>query len=95
MLKHTTIEMGYDDQSNWCNYDISRRCYDFLDLLLQEWQTHSLERWELVFLQSKMLKGAFTSSFIIHISMVYKGYAPLLFISQAHSSSGWEHQEGN
>lgn len=26
---------------------ISRRCYDFLDLLLQEWQTHSLERWEL------------------------------------------------
>lgn len=22
----------------------SRRCYDFLDLLLQEWQTHSLER---------------------------------------------------
>lgn len=23
---------------------ISRRCYDFLDLLLQEWQTHSLER---------------------------------------------------
>lgn len=24
----------------------SRRCYDFLDLLLQEWQTHSLERWD-------------------------------------------------
>ena len=21
-----------------------RRCFDFLDLLLQEWQTHSLER---------------------------------------------------
>ncbi|XP_042622849.1 CLIP-associating protein 1-A-like [Cyprinus carpio] len=23
---------------------VRRRCYDFLDLLLQEWQTHSLER---------------------------------------------------
>lgn len=22
-----------------------RRCYEFLDLLLQEWQTHTLERW--------------------------------------------------
>ncbi|XP_067358257.1 CLIP-associating protein 2 isoform X26 [Channa argus] len=31
---------------------VRRRCYDFLDLLLQEWQTHSLERYTSVLVES-------------------------------------------
>ncbi|XP_051246316.1 CLIP-associating protein 2 isoform X32 [Dicentrarchus labrax] len=31
---------------------VRRRCYDFLDLLLQEWQTHSLERHTAVLVES-------------------------------------------
>nr|XP_019946213.1 PREDICTED: CLIP-associating protein 2 isoform X30 [Paralichthys olivaceus] len=31
---------------------VRRRCYDFLDLLLQEWQTHSLERHTAVMVES-------------------------------------------
>ncbi|XP_065804506.1 CLIP-associating protein 2 isoform X25 [Labrus bergylta] len=31
---------------------VRRRCYDFLDLLLQEWQTHSLERHTSVLVES-------------------------------------------
>ncbi|XP_053190835.1 CLIP-associating protein 2 isoform X4 [Scomber japonicus] len=31
---------------------VRRRCYDFLDLLLQEWQTHSLERHTTVLVES-------------------------------------------
>ncbi|XP_066546926.1 CLIP-associating protein 2 isoform X29 [Amia ocellicauda] len=31
---------------------VRRRCYDFLDLLLQEWQTHSLERHVAVLVES-------------------------------------------
>ncbi|KAM9738557.1 CLIP-associating protein 2 isoform 20-T20 [Menidia menidia] len=31
---------------------VRRRCYDFLDLLLQEWQTHSLERHTSVMVES-------------------------------------------
>ncbi|XP_051520221.1 CLIP-associating protein 2-like isoform X23 [Myxocyprinus asiaticus] len=31
---------------------VRRRCYDFLDLLLQEWQTHSLERHAAVLVES-------------------------------------------
>ncbi|KAK7899130.1 hypothetical protein WMY93_019983 [Mugilogobius chulae] len=31
---------------------VRRRCYDFLDLLLQEWQTHSLERHTAVLMES-------------------------------------------
>lgn len=42
------------------SFSTPRRCYDFLDLLLQEWQTHSLERWDGGRTQGDVLICSFT-----------------------------------
>lgn len=61
-----------------------RRCYEFLDLLLQEWQTHSLERYE--------ERGTIGITLLVSVALPYV-LCPSL--SQACSSFGGQHKEGN
>uniref|UniRef100_A0A8C5DV87 TOG domain-containing protein n=1 Tax=Gouania willdenowi TaxID=441366 RepID=A0A8C5DV87_GOUWI len=55
IIKHTHVPRLIPLITSNCtskSVAVRRRCYDFLDLLLQEWQTHSLERHTTVLVES-------------------------------------------
>ncbi|XP_077363614.1 CLIP-associating protein 2 isoform X8 [Festucalex cinctus] len=55
IIKHTHVPRLIPLITSNCtskSVAVRRRCYDFLDLLLQEWQTHSLERHTAVLVES-------------------------------------------
>ncbi|XP_061598530.1 CLIP-associating protein 2 isoform X10 [Cololabis saira] len=55
IIKHTHVPRLIPLITSNCtskSVSVRRRCYDFLDLLLQEWQTHSLERHTTVLVES-------------------------------------------
>ncbi|XP_075995728.1 CLIP-associating protein 2 isoform X7 [Genypterus blacodes] len=55
IIKHTHVPRLIPLITSNCtskSVSVRRRCYDFLDLLLQEWQTHSLERHTAVLVES-------------------------------------------
>ncbi|XP_051926905.1 CLIP-associating protein 2 isoform X1 [Hippocampus zosterae] len=55
IIKHTHVPRLIPLITSNCtskSVSVRRRCYDFLDLLLQEWQTHSLERHTSVLVES-------------------------------------------
>ncbi|XP_019729680.1 CLIP-associating protein 2 isoform X6 [Hippocampus comes] len=55
IIKHTHVPRLIPLITSNCtskSVAVRRRCYDFLDLLLQEWQTHSLERHTSVLVES-------------------------------------------
>ncbi|XP_033980968.1 CLIP-associating protein 2 isoform X4 [Trematomus bernacchii] len=55
IIRHTHVPRLIPLIASHCaskSVSVRRRCYDFLDLLLQEWQTHSLERHTAVLVES-------------------------------------------
>ncbi|XP_067111392.1 CLIP-associating protein 2 isoform X13 [Osmerus mordax] len=55
IIKHTHVPRLIPLIASNCtskSVSVRRRCYDFLELLLQEWQTHSLERHTAVLVES-------------------------------------------